>query len=153
MTILSLVLTYGLYVSGNWLEECETSRGLDKTYFTRVSYDNLEQSEVEHFEEILDDVKEIYFMKNPQILVVRNISNWCDDCASNTLGINIWDGKTNSIIMEYTDGDFELKRILCHEILHSFMYRDEETHDVIKDIEDYQICYKRKNIIFKVINE
>jgi len=58
------------------------------------------------------------------------------------IGLN----RRNRIYVEYLDNEISLKKVICHEILHSFMKGDEITHKIIYNLEESLPCYKNKKV-------
>lgn len=106
-----------------------------------ITYEDLNQSEIEHFESIFNNIKEEYLYKNNNWIVVKNMSKYCDNCS----GQNIGNG--NKIIIKYREKGMD--KTICHESLHSYFSndgknQDEEitkTHKIIYDIANYRTCF------------
>jgi len=89
----------------------------------------------------LEMIREIYppsLLKVQQsITFTTDISKFCNDCT----GINIMNGENIQVL--WTEGNGvrrpldEIRTTICHELLHSVMYTDAVTHDILYGLADH----------------
>ena len=111
---------------------------------TIYNLSDLNEEEQEHIKTILNDVKPIYLSSQKSITVtyrfteyyLKNGGDRAD--ASSVIGFNTHLGE---IYVQYFPDNYTMKRLLCHEILHtsvSGVYEEEMVEDLSKEM----VCYK-----------
>jgi len=134
ISLLVFVLSYELPLNKN-MRDIEEEHNTIKINLT---YQNLTEQEIINFNFIFKNIKEIYLTKNQNIIITKNMSNFCDSCT----GLNR--GKGREIIIFYRENPFLLKRTICHELLHSYMIRGNESHEIIYDVANYITCFENE---------
>ncbi len=109
----------------------------DSVNLTKINTSELTEEEQEGVLEIINDVKIIYMKKQRSIEFTKNIEKYGRKIG--TRGINKRNGY---IILAYTSDDYSLREALCHELLHSYMYRDDISHAIVYDLHGYLPCFK-----------
>ena len=108
-----------------------------------ITYDGLNQSEIMFFESVFSQINPIYLYENEQIIVVKNISEYCDNCE----GQNI--NKGEKIVIKFHRNEDYFKEIISHELLHTYIKFETGSED--KDHPLHRIVYDLgfKNVVFK----
>jgi hypothetical protein len=113
------------------------------TKIADLNYLNLTKDETITFEKIFNQLNPLYLTGQGEIYVVKNISKWCNDCN----GANYGHGK--KIYLQYNNNDMQIKRTLCHELLHSFFYKnlgesgeEDPYHAIIYNLARKDVCYE-----------
>lgn len=108
-----------------------------------ITYEDLNESEIEFFESIFNNIKKEYLYKNNNWIIVKNMSKYCDTCS----GQNVGNG--NKIIIKYREDIKSIKKTICHEVLHSYFSNDGEdengeitpSHLIVYDVAKYKTCF------------
>lgn len=50
--------------------------------------------------------------------------------------------RNDRILVRYAVDELSMRAVICHELLHSFMSLDEETHKVVEDIGYQVVCFR-----------
>lgn len=114
-----------------------------KTYSTKIDLSELSSLEKVYAINTLRGLEEIYLNAQKSITFTHNITKAYIEhggVESNDeilLGLNI---NKDIYIQYFSDVDF-MKRVLCHETLHSFMVGGDYTEKIIEDIDDLLPCY------------
>jgi len=78
-------------------------------------------------------VREINFTKN-----IKDVMNFCSSSSPDTVGCNYRD----RIVLFYDDYSEDWVRMaICHEILHSIILSGDETHKIVYDLGNKQVCF------------
>lgn len=111
------------------------------------NYSDLNETQIEHVNLIMSNIKSEYLKNQKKITFTNNITKLykpfyltkeqATEEAENLLGYNM----RKSIIIKYDDDDALLIKVICHELLHSFLYSSDDAHVIIYDIDDYFTCY------------
>ena len=105
-----------------------------------IDYGNLDQEQKEHVKSLLDEVKPEYLVIQKKISFTNDeLPRMSNEANKFTAGLSDFKGKS---IIKYTEDENLLKSTICHELLHSFMRWDEYSHTIIKDLEQYNYCFK-----------
>ncbi len=112
------------------------------SYNFTLSYPDLNQEERSYVNAVFSQINPLYLTGHKEILIVRNMSEYCDDCA----GVNYGHGK-KIVVLFRTDKSF--KRTICHELFHTWFKRDfpdekeiHPEHQIIYDLADKGVCYE-----------
>lgn len=122
---------------------------------TKVYYDNtLSPYEKSQAEYLVSELKPQYLTLIKSITFTNNLSDYyhpfyeskkqSDKDAETLLGFN----QLDNVYVEYSSDEYDLRAVLCHEILHSYSYMSDQSHEVIYDLETYLPCYSDvKNVL------
>jgi len=103
-----------------------------------IELHNLTAEEREITLKMINEIKPIYLKATRTIVISPDvIANDPQIAGQQTLGNDI-------IVLKYDEMTHRMRNTLCHELLHSFMLRDENTHEVIYDIAEYQPCFESR---------
>ena len=109
-----------------------------------IDYSNLTQEEYEIASKIISQVKPLYMAPQRRITFVEDISKKCRDCGKIEDGKKIFGlNRNRKIIIQFVYDETTLKNILCHELLHSFIYTPQE--DIVYDVADFYTCFEDEN--------
>lgn len=103
-----------------------------------IQYDNITDSQIKDFEYIFDDIKPIYYSAVSSMVLTNNIDKYKPDC--NCYGFN----KNKRIYIQYVEDELLLREIVCHELLHTWVYRSNE--EIVTDLARSYPCYKSVKI-------
>ena len=118
----------------------DDTNNINKTYIN-ISFIGLNEKEIKKISKIMDKVKDEYLSAQKGIKFVKEM-NESDMDEENIVGLNINNGM--SIKIEYTKNLNYLRKRICHELLHSFFYNDDEKEEyIIDDLEEYYPCFKK----------
>ncbi len=112
-----------------------------KTFYNETSVDlhELSESEQKVAMRILMDIKPAYLKAQKNITFTKDIQGRYGKEIPVIGGFN----RGGQLFVKWYPKDIiGMKKILCHEMLHSYMYPDDTTHNVLFDVEDYLPCYK-----------
>lgn len=117
----------------------------DVDIYSKVNlhYENLSNEDIIYFERVFNQINPLYLTDQGEIIVVENISSYCDSCA----GVNF--GRNKIVIKFYKDEDY-LKEVVSHELLHTYWRRtfafdengDDPQHQIIYDLGRQQVAFK-----------
>ena len=147
--ILFIILIFGLigmislsYLNKNYSPEKKSNQ--TKQFLPKTKFTNLSDSEIIKLNELITNVKSDYFYLIKEIEFTGNLEK-CESVASTACdGYN----QNNKILVEVKNWN-NTKRVLCHEILHSYFrhpkttrdYSD-PTHRIINELAKEGVCYK-----------
>jgi hypothetical protein len=107
-----------------------------------INYENLTASEIKDIEGILSKVNPLYFNYQKSITFMRDICKDQPDC--DYLGFN----SNGKIKIQYTKNRSDLEVTICHELLHSFIYKptsqkpyEDPMHAVVYAISEQKVCF------------
>jgi hypothetical protein len=105
-----------------------------------ITFDDLNQNEIDKVSDVVKDIKIMYLTKQKSIIFTHNISKYYrgELDADTVLGYN----RDRVIYVLYDSNRERLADTICHELLHSYMLRDDDTHDLVYDIAGYGVCYE-----------
>jgi hypothetical protein len=116
----------------------------------KVSYSDLNSSEKEMAGAVFNQVKGEYLLTQDTITFTKNLSNFYhpifkseksrQEYLNDLMGYN---HNENIYILFYPDQNY-LKLVLCHELLHSFMYGSSEAHKIVYDLIRYYPCFENQ---------
>ncbi len=112
----------------------------------KINYEGLTGEEINHTKKIMSQVKEEYLYAQKRITFSNEPP--CENCNGQNWARNI------DIL--YVDNDGYLKRIICHELLHSIMYPDirgEEIgplHELVYDLAGQNVCFYKNKMELKL---
>jgi len=145
--LLIILFFFVFYQIGLFNKKFLNSELQNKSVFeiTNLTYENLTDKEIDFFNSIFKDVNPIYLVNNHNIIITKNITNYCDDCE----GVNKKDGEL--IAIKYLEDEGWLKEVICHELLHSFFLDDGEysdgsytlNHQIIYDLGEKFVCFDK----------
>lgn len=109
-----------------------------------IHYENLTREEITFFEKIFSQINPLYLTDQGEIIVVKNISSYCDHCA----GVNFRGGK-KIVIKFYRDENY-MKEVISHELLHTYWKKGfpndddglEPQHRIIYSLGENQVAFK-----------
>lgn len=108
----------------------------------KVTYSDLNKSEINYAKKLMKKIDPIYLRGQEEIIFAKNETG-CDGLTHNDCnGVNIMRGA--KIYIEYS---FDMKEVLCHELLHTYMFPatnfdNDIVHDVVYDAGEKGVCYK-----------
>jgi len=101
---------------GDYSDNLETNK--DVLELSNITYDGLNEKEISFFEEVFSGINPIYLVEQQKIIVVKNISKYCDDCS----GINFGNGR--EIVILFRENENSLKVTISHEFMHTYLLKD-----------------------------
>ena len=141
VSILGVMFAFYMYNENH----ISNSYSPDKDIFSmiNITYDGLNQNEIMFFESVFSQINPIYLYENEHIIVVKNISEYCDNCE----GQNI--NKGEKIVIKFHRNEDYFKEIISHELLHTYIKFETGSED--KDHPLHRIVYDLgfKNVVFK----
>lgn len=106
----------------------------------RVVYEDINQSDIKRINNLMNGVNQKYFLKQEQIVFVNQLSP--EKCGTGPcIGVNHNAGEI--IFIEVGElSDFQLAELICHELLHTYIFMDSEEEEILvtklaKDL----VCY------------
>lgn len=118
----------------------------------KITYD-LNESQKQLAEKVMSEVKPEYLSIQKTITFTNDLSKYYHQFyltkrqnieKSNELaGFN----QEREVYILFYNNEYWIKRVLCHELLHSFSLQSEEAHAVIYDEESYLPCFDNKSRI------
>jgi hypothetical protein len=115
------------------INECKSERieGLN------IVYRDLSDEQIAKTEFLLNQIKAMYLVKQKQIIFIKNINDYCDSCA----GQNTDNGRL--IYVEYLENDLVFKKVICHELLHSYIISNDDLEEqIVDDLDEQEVCYE-----------
>ena len=112
--------------------------------YPEIIFDNLTYEERITLWQIIDETKPMYVLGNKEIIFTKDVESKQNFITKyinrndRVYGLNSMGGV---IIVFYDEDIEETKKILCHELLHTVMKRDEHAHAFIYDLEEYLPCF------------
>lgn len=106
-----------------------------------IHIDGLEKDEIDKALETVSDIKEEYMLKQELITFTKNISRYMKK-ENLEKDWNAFNRNKGLIFILYTDEEKELRRRLCHELLHTFIIYGNESHQIVYDLDDDEVCYE-----------
>lgn len=134
----TIVLTgHGMYMSGVLLDR--------HTDLPAIDLSNLTAQEAAVVQAIIDDLDPLYLRGHESITVTHDVEAAYQGTLHRTyrgdgfilLGFN-YKGR---IYVQYDTDVEDMRRTLCHELLHTYHKGGETTHDIIRDLEAKDVCY------------
>lgn len=136
-----IILCLLLFMLIVFFNDFEGNYNSEENYnISKIEYEGLNKAEKKNVNNILSEVDKIYFVYTKKIKFTNNITQYCDDCN----GRNYGDG--NLVIVSYRDNLDGVKRTLCHELIHSFVIKDNDNstgHNLVYDLAEKGVCYKK----------
>ena len=126
-----------------------------------ISYLDLNKTEINYIEDAIWDLNQIYKYLAKEIIITsqnttnKNIKNWINTNGENWRGVNI--NKGEKIYLVYTGNPCELRKNLCHELLHTIVEVNKFSLDngiivneefFVDSIDDRFVCYGNPNCSF-----
>lgn len=110
-----------------------------------IDVSNLTTEEAEIALKITSEVNPLYLKGHESIAFVHNVEQVEEEVTGNEfdkdgymlLGFN-YKGR---VYVGYSRDIHEMRSTLCHEILHTYFKGGETTHEIIRDLEDKDVCY------------
>lgn len=121
---------------------------IPKERSTKVVYDHLNNSQISSIENILKDLKPEYFEAQKLITFTSNISK---DCAKiDCIGVNYRKG--DRIYVSWYDDTNYLKELICHELLHTFIWHSESAKEelIVEELSKTLQCFNNFEVTAKV---
>lgn len=119
-----------------------------------IKYNGLTLEEQHHAEEILSDLKPQYLNLQREIVITTNLEPYYNQLFMSEetkqkklnvlLGFN--ENGQGKVYVLYNDNDYELKRTICHELLHTYFYVNDDAHKIVYDVADYLPCFKNNTL-------
>lgn len=110
----------------------------------QVDTTQLNEEEKQIVENIFSEIKPIYLENQLEFIFTKDIASdyhretlFDDGKGNRILGFNKKSGK---IYVLYHKNEYELRRTICHELLHTFIIGTNE-EAMVTDIEPYMVCY------------
>jgi len=135
---LGIVLGIHLFVVGE-INAIVSEIYPNKTWNVTINYDDLTPEETRIAENMISAIKPEYLAHQRSITFTHNLSKFSNDedvetyAGYNYLGHNY---------ILWSDWETSMKITVCHELLHTFMWRDELTHEVVYDLGEKLVCFK-----------
>ena len=101
-----------------------------------INLSELNEEEQKIAKALIDSTTDLYFNAQKSIMFTKNISKYRGE-GRYPRGFN----RGGKIYMKYTGDIAQMKKTLCHEFLHTFLYSDEYTHNVVRDLASKGVCY------------
>lgn len=108
-----------------------------------IEYIDLSEEEIKFVESIFEDINPLYLYKQDEIIITKNMSEWCDDCV----GANI--GHGSKVIIKYRNNEDSMKRTITHEFIHSYFSKnfgdtgiEDPQHAIIYDLGDKLVAFE-----------
>jgi hypothetical protein len=118
-----------------------------------INYNDLNESQREISENIIKDLKPEYLNVQKSITFTNNLSNYykkrfyqSQKDYNYELNILLGFNTNRDIYVLYSEDTFELKAILCHELLHSYFDKTVQSHNVIYDLDIFLVCYNSTKV-------
>ena len=117
-------------------------------YNVTIDFSDLNEDQIKIATKIVRSVKNQYLVKQKSITFTNNLSNYYnsqenEEYEGKLLGFNRLGGR-NYVL--YRDNEIQLRNTLCHELLHTYLMRDELSHDIVYDLSSYLPCYKTTTV-------
>jgi len=103
-----------------------------------INVSELNEEEQEIAKDLIGGLDGRYLKLQRSIRFTRNLSQY-RNMTKPLLGFN---RKKGEIYIKYTTRGNEMERTLCHELLHTYIFSNNETHEVVKDLAGKGVCYK-----------
>ncbi len=110
-----------------------------------VNVEELNEEETNRAILLISDVKSQYLIGQKSITFTKEINEKFENMTGKKLRTGTLHGFNydRNIIVQYENNLTELKKILCHELLHSRI-SGEFDEQIIRDIEPFEVCYLRE---------
>lgn len=105
-----------------------------------IKYDNLNILQMSEISSILEELDSKYVVKQKLLVFVQDIKEYCSNC----LAYNSNDGE--EIVIGYNSNKEIMKYVICHELLHSYFFLDDQYEEnIVDEIARTYVCYKDKH--------
>jgi hypothetical protein len=96
---------------------------------------------------IMDNVKPEWLVSQRSITFTTDLVTYTQandpraaKIARTLVGYNRW--PKGEIVILYMNDQTSLNETICHELLHTYAKKSDESHVIVNDLEDYQACFK-----------
>jgi len=105
-----------------------------------VNTTNLTEEHIQEIEEILLNTKPEYLVNQYSITFAYDINRSID--GSKKAGTNRWGPKGSIIYVKfYPERKKRTMEVLCHELLHTHLLRNDEAHKIVYDLAEQLPCF------------
>ena len=130
----------------------QDSRGSMGGIVSHVNVSNLSEEDKIVARDLFNEIKREYLIGNKVMIFKYNITEEAKKLPKTNIGyyypekmsgLNqrrpMWMGSI--IHIRFGENIEQIKETICHELLHNFMELNSFAHDVIEDIEEYDVCF------------
>jgi len=107
----------------------------------KIDVSELSPSQQEKAYEVIKGSKPIYYNVQKKIVFVKDLNKKFPEEEKSLAGIN---SNKGNIYIKYNGNVAVMKKVLCHEMLHTFMFSGESTHPIIYDLANVYPCFENK---------
>lgn len=107
-----------------------------------VTFNEMTKEQIKETEKLISEIKPIYLTRQKSITFTSNLSHYGVDTEKNGYEVLGYNGNRKIIIL-YSNNTRQFRETICHELLHSYLYYDDLSHEVIYDLQEYEPCFKK----------